>query len=415
METTNIGKFRLKLLMPVFIVSTVGVSLLFLSLAVYSRKLSVISNIALVILLLALFFYYGKLLKPMARFVLAIDSISQGNKDVNIDTLGKNKLAEIAQGLSDAMKKFDTILKKVSEDSSAFANSYGEIFKSFQMLNKATEQISYAITDITKGATDQALAIEKGTDSVKTIVNGLDELVSSMSESEKHTKEAQITVNDVHDAINFSYQKMEEYRQVFSHLSTAISNMADNSKEIGMVLEVISRISEQTNLLSLNAAIEAARAGENGKGFAVVADEIRKLAEESNESIKKINDIIKEVQSGIELSVQEIKKSEVAIQEQETSLNETISAFDKVRGVVEESSNNIKLVTVAANVLSKSAVLVGEQFSEISAFSQQSAANIQEVSASTQEQASTSQMISECTKELFSIVQGFKSVEALSK
>lgn len=415
MENANIKKFKLRLLMPVFIISAVGVLFLSLSLVVYSRKLSVISSIVTIILLLALSFYYNKLLNPMAKFVLVIDSMSQGNKDVNIDILGKNQFAEIARSFSEVMEKFDMILKKVSENSSVFTNSYEEIFKSFQMLNKTTEQISFAVSDITKGATDQVLAIEKGTDSVKNIISGLDELASSMSESEMHTKEAQVTVNVVYDAIKFNQEKMVEYKQVFSNVSNAIANMAQKSEEIGMVLEVIRQISEQTNLLSLNAAIEAARAGENGKGFAVVADEIRKLAEESGKSVKKINSIIRDVQSGIEVSVKEISKSELAIQEQETSLNETINAFDEVYKVVEESTNNIKLVTEAANVLSKSAVLVGEQFGELSAFSQQSAANIQEVSASTQEQASTSQLISECTKELFNIVQGFKSEEILYK
>lgn len=382
-----------------------------LSLAAYSRKISVIGSIALIILLSAMLIYYVRLLKPMSRFVLIICSMSQGNKDVNIDTLGKNQFAEIARGFYEAMGKFDTVLKRVTENSSIFANSYEEIFKSFQMLNKATEQISCAVADITKGATDQAVAIEKGTDSVKAIINGLDELTSSMSESEKHSEEARTTVKIVNDAVKFSQQKMEEYKQVFSNMSRAISNMNNNSEEIGTVLEVIRRISDQTNLLSLNASIEAARAGEQGKGFAVVADEIRKLAEESSKSVNKIDEIIKDVQSGILESVNEISKSEKVIKEQEASLNETINSFTEVSRVVEESYNNAKLVLIAADVLSKSAMNVGEQFGELSAFSQQSAANMQEVSASTQEQVSTSQMISECTKELFNIVQDFKAVE----
>jgi methyl-accepting chemotaxis protein len=393
-------------------ISIIGISLMSLSLIVYSQNLFFIASISMILLLVALSFYYYKVLSPMTKFVSVLNRISTGSNDVNIDSIGKNQFAEILWNLNEVMRKFNKIIKEIDENSFVFTNSYEEIYKSFQILNNTTKQISYAITDITKGATDQVIAIEKGTESVKSIIKGLNDLSEEISESEKHTYEAKSTINVVYDSIKFNQIKMEEYKQTFSNVNSAISNMSNNSQEIGMILDVISQISAQTNLLSLNAAIEAARAGDHGRGFSVVADEIRKLAEESNKSVKEINEIIKEVKSGIEISVKEINKSEIAIREQEESLNETISVFDEVRNVVEQSSNNVKLVTEAADVLSKSAVLVGEQFSELAAFSQELAANMQEVSASTEEQVSTSQMISECTKELFSVVDGFKSVEA---
>jgi methyl-accepting chemotaxis protein len=194
--------------------------------------------------------------------------------------------------------------------------------------------------------------------------------------------------------------KMNENLKVSTNVSDAISALSEKSQEIGDILLVIKGISDQTNLLALNAAIEAARAGEQGRGFAVVADEIRKLAEQSNISVKKIDTIIKEVQLGVQLSVSEMGKAKYVVGEQETALLDTVKAFEDISKVVAEINRNVKNVAEVSNSLSLNSKLAGEAISDIASISQETAAGTEEVAASTEEQTSVIHQIAAAAEHL---------------
>ena len=176
--------------------------------------------------------------------------------------------------------------------------------------------------------------------------------------------------------------------------------MADKSQKIGQILEVIRGISEQTNLLALNAAIEAARAGEDGKGFSVVADEIRKLAEQSRNSVKEIDLIIKKVQEGVETAVSKMDVSKQLAEEQVVTLKNTVVAFDNIAQEINAVTNKILVVSESTSVLGKNAAQVGDAMTGIARVANQTAASTQEVAASTEEQSSTVNQITDAAEDL---------------
>ena len=107
-----------------------------------------------------------------------------------------------------------------------------------------------------------------------------------------------------------------------------ISALGEKSKEIGNIVDTINQISEQTNLLALNAAIEAARAGEAGRGFAVVADEVRKLAEESGNATQQISNLIKSIRDEIDGAVKSMSENTAQVEEGSKGVSEAVKAFE---------------------------------------------------------------------------------------
>lgn len=198
-------------------------------------------------------------------------------------------------------------------------------------VNLFIEKIQQAISDVAKAArqvdanvdamvsvTDQTLAMydqqSARTNSVATAINQLntssDDIAQNASDASQQATEAAQHSGDSRQALNENIEAINQLSQQMVQSSEAITTLDDDTHNIGQVLEVIKGVTEQTNLLALNAAIEAARAGEAGRGFAVVADEVRALAQRTQQSASEIETMITKLQDGAQAVVKIIEQSQ---------------------------------------------------------------------------------------------------------
>ena len=355
---------------------------------------------SLVLMLVIVTLIVSRLIKPVLSMAETTKLVAQGDLTVEVNVASTDEIGLLARNFNDMVTKTRNIILDMKDIGATVAASSEEMMASSEEVSKVSEQIAVAIGELAKGATEQAISTEKGNNGIREVVEGLSQINEEMRNSEQLTEKALVTVSAGEKSVQMQEDKMSENKKVSENVNLAILSLSDKSKEIGQIIEVIKGIADQTNLLSLNAAIEAARAGEQGRGFAVVAEEVRKLAEQSAMSVKKIGEIIKEVQSGVELAVDQMNKAQVVAEDQEKALSETVKSFNEISRVMADISLKVKTVSKASDDLSKNAIQAGEAISDIASIAQESAAGTQEVSASTEEQTSVMNQIADSAEDL---------------
>jgi len=379
-------------LMSIYIIRLEGLQLK-LSMACY-----LLAGIMLGIM--ASFRNYSKFIKPLNEISNLADSLKNSNITYRIDTSKAGGQLEIIESLNESVSNLRSTVKDAMEVGSQVSAAPLEMKKSIQILSSISEQAAAALSELAKGAVEQAGSIEEISNSISGIVSGLSKITTDMDDTDKLAEKAIDTIKLGENSVNYQEVKINENKEFVTSVSSAVSALAEKSKEIGDILLVINGIAEQTNMLSLNAAIEAARAGEQGKGFAVVANEVRKLAEQSGNSVQKIEELIREVQSGIEKAVQEMTKVESIADEQQKAMSATVKSFAGIFEAVSEISANIREVNSESINIAKNARQAETAIGQIVKISEQAAAATEQVSASTDEQANAVRSILESSEKL---------------
>lgn len=285
--------------------------------------------------------------------------------------------------------------KKIQESLTISQNIMHELGNSSSNLYKSIESCESHLSHINRGSEQLVANMQETTNSIVEQTSSINTISSMINDVQHHMDETvsitqkMLEVSDKTSEVvsegERNIDEMDKQMKIISHAVnqslTTVSELEKNMEEINNFLEGITGIAKQTNLLALNAAIEAARAGEQGKGFAVVADEIRKLAEQSSETVKMINNIISSIRQNTTEAFLDVKEGAVAMEEGEKIVRKVYDSFINIQNSFKSIDNSIEEELKIVNATSSVFKAIADESQSISAISQEHSASVEQMLA----------------------------------
>lgn len=283
-------------------------------------------------------------LKRLKKTIGIVEEIEKGNLAIDIEPDKKDEIGDLIGGLYVMKEEIKDIVKGITNYSRGAHNMSAHLVESSDMNMTIAESITESIERITTGSNLQVEKIKESVDKLNKLSDDFDKIVRNITEMEVNAERSRVRNEEGKRTINGLREKHDESMNSNEDVKEKMKLLKENSKSIQGIVEVINRISSQTNLLSLNANIEAARAGEFGKSFGVVAEEIRKLSEETFESSKQIEDIVSTIILEIEETDQSINKVSENIEDSRRELQNTIENFESITDSNAQINENISML-----------------------------------------------------------------------
>lgn len=350
----------------------------------------------------------SRIVKALQQGTNALENVAKGNLKVELTKRNlerKDEIGNICRAINMLKGELTEIITDVKKQSNALSDDSAILRAKTEESSDHIIQVERAVEEIAQGAGNQAEETQSATENIIIMGNMIEETANEidvLNENAKQIKTLGQTAAGTLQSLQQINQKTKESIDVIYEQTNTTNTSAQKIKE---ATALITDIAEETNLLSLNASIEAARAGEQGRGFAVVASQIQKLAEQSNESARQIEEIINLLLSDSEKAVETMEEVKEIMETQSENVSKTDEQVKQVLGQVDESIEAIGRVAEKTTRINEARVSVTDTVQNLTAVAQENAASTQESAASVNQVSEIIHNIADSAKALKEIAE----------
>lgn len=369
-----------------------------------SNALTIMMTVSLV--LLAIIFAgivvaVNHITKPLGTMMTVMRRLSEGDfsKQEN-DIKSNDELGRLAIALDNMRDEVAQVLNKVKYSAENLNSAVEHMSVTTNQSAQVSSQIAMSITDVAESSMKELDAVNSTNEEIDRFKSNVDNMSDVVQNAVAKGRKTSDVAADGGVKLKKAIEQIQRIEAATARSTKVVDSLGDQSMEIGKIVNTISEIAEQTNLLALNAAIEAARAGEAGRGFAVVADEVRKLAISSQEAAMDISNIITEIQSNTKLAVQEIESGNKEVVAGTKSIESTEEAFGSIISMVQDVSAQLENIAKAVGEMANSGNVIAENISTVRESSKKNAEEAENVSAASEEQSAAVNELSDASSKL---------------
>lgn len=281
------------------------------------------------------------------RSVGIVEKVAGGSLNIDVDKKllnRKDEIGDLARGTVSLSNAMNSVINEISNNSKLLLETSGVLGEAADNTDKTMNEVSATVSQMVENSTIQSTNSKAAFDHMKIMENNISETTSEASLLSESAVSMQESGTKVSETLFKLCNINDNVKDIIEEVKEQTNRTNESVNKINSAISFISAVAEETNLLSLNASIEAARAGEAGKGFAVVAQQIKKLAEQSNDSSKQIDDITKVLMQDSYKSVEIMQKMHDIVISQSESMEETRIIVGQVLNDIRSSKDSIELI-----------------------------------------------------------------------
>ena len=369
----------------------------------------VVVEIVLVLVAIAL---SSRMIAPITRLTNMLGVMATGDfrklDTGDISTQG-DEIGEMGRALEKMQKSVNDMMQGVVSAAEQVAAASEELTASADQSATAIHQVAEAIVRVAGACNEQFVEVEHATETTEQFSTNMTGFTDTLAEASDKIQSTNTAANDGAKSVMDAVSQMKLIETSVSKSADVIAELGQESDKIGKIVDAISQIAEQTNLLALNAAIEAARAGEHGRGFAVVADEVRKLAEQSQTSAGEISSLISSIQEKAQNAVHVMQDGVKQVDNGTQAVDEAGSTFRHIAEMVTEVAERSDRMGSIVSQLTDGTSVITKAVGNIDAKSRDVARESETVSAASEEQTATMHEIADASRSLAQMAQDMQN------